>query len=659
MKTLLITGMTLMCAWTATADLQSEVKSALEKRILPDNAGITSYCAVFNEVEAADAAADAAWRNLRTRAAYDAYRKQMHAKYVQAIGGFPARTPLNAKVVARVPRTGYVIEKILFESRPGVFVTGLLYVPNAPAFKAPYPVVLVTCGHSGNGKGALDYQRGCVQAVQQGLAAFIYDPFGQGERTQVPDTNNTTGHNRFGTLAALVGRSTAQARIWDGMRAIDYLQSRSDLRADAVGYMGNSGGGTMTALITAIDPRVKASAPSCYVSSIREVYAHAGPQDAEQNVFGQLAFGLNHASLVLLNGAPVRLHCCYNDFFPFEGSRETLRTVMDAAASIGLDAARYGMTDVPGPHGWKESMRTSSVLWMRRWLAEDVPAKIDVDACRRLDIGFDVHAVDAGLANPDYNVTPEGAVARLPGFRSVYDYLKDDLDEALRSRHPLTAAERAQQVRARAGIRSPESCGAVWTELSREPRGDVMIVREAVSFPSGLRIPVLTFATRDGMKGPLLVLGEGERATRLKSVVEALEAGYTVAVADVMGTGEIGHLRHRFYDAPNADEEIAVMLYVLGRSLVGVRAEEILVLAEMFKKRLNQPVDIVAEGSTAPAAAHARAAVPGLIGAVRTESAPESWAAAVRGSSVFRFASVVNGGLLDYDWVDLLENARK
>ena len=297
-----------LAALAAAAEMPALARTALEKPILPGGSGLMSYLTAFNEVEAADAAADDAWRNLKTRAEYDAYRAKMCAKMVEAVGGFPARTPLNAKVVATVPRDGYRIEKILFESLPGVYVTGLLYVPDSPKFKPPYPAFLVTCGHSGNGKGCDGYQRACVQGVKQGMAAFIYDPISQGERVQVPSTAGVHGHNRFGVNALLLGRSMAQMRIFDGMRAIDYLQSRPDVKPDRIGYMGNSGGGTMTSLIMAVEPRVIAAAPSCYLTSIREVVDHVGPQDAEQCIFGQLAFGINHASFVLMQAQPVLMH---------------------------------------------------------------------------------------------------------------------------------------------------------------------------------------------------------------------------------------------------------------------------------------------------------------------------------------------------------------
>jgi len=630
------------------------VKAALENPVLPGNAGLSSYVAVFNEVEAADAAADDAWRKLRTRAEYDAYRAKMCARMAEAVGGFPERTPLNAKVVATVPREGYRIEKILFESLPGVYVTGLLYVPDAPQFKPPYPAFLVTCGHSGNGKGADGYQRACVQGAKRGMAAFIYDPISQGERMQVPSTANVHGHNRFGVNAMLLGRSTAQIRIWDGMRAIDYLQSRPDIRPDRIGYMGNSGGGTMTSLIMAVEPRVVAAAPSCYLSSIREVVDHDGPQDAEQCIFGQLAFGLNHASFVLMQGQPVRMHCCHNDFFTFMGSRQTYRTVAETVANLGLGNDRYGMTDVPGPHGWKESTRTSSILWMRRWLADDASAlPIDVDACRRLDVGFDLAKVDHGLGRPAYNVTPNGKVAELQGFHSIYELLKDDLKKAREGR--ASSRPQAETVRRLAGIRPLGDIKAAAVEISRQEADGLTVVKTAFQFDGGLLVPTVTFVPNGAAQGPVLLAGDAGRGAFQGRVEELLAQGTPVMVADLVGAGEIGEVKHRFYGAKNADEEIAVLYYMLGKSLVGVRAEELLALARHLKVTFGNAPVIEASGRMAIPAAHARAVAGNFVAAVKIADAPASWTEVVTESLPYPYANAVNGALLRYDWPDLLK----
>ena len=78
-------------------------------------------------------------------------RQELRRFFLDQLGPFPEKTDLNARVVDKQSRDGYRFEKIIFESRPGMFVTGVLFLP---ACDAPYPGVLVPCGHSTNGKGA-------------------------------------------------------------------------------------------------------------------------------------------------------------------------------------------------------------------------------------------------------------------------------------------------------------------------------------------------------------------------------------------------------------------------------------------------------------------------------------------------------------------------
>ena len=668
-----------VCAGTEARGEVAEVKeitAALRGRLLPEEDKFLAHDAILKELSAADAAADAAWRALRSRAEYDAYRTKMRERFIAAIGGLDVNdgrgtrpacprssgtfAPVSAKVTEKIARDGYRIEKVLFESRPGVYVTALLFLPDEAKFKPPYRGIILACGHSGDGKGSAVYQRGAVQGALAGFAVLIYDPISQGEREQVPGGLCCGPHNRYGALAALLGQSTARQRIWDGMRAIDYLYSRGDVRKDGVGCMGNSGGGTMTALLEAVDPRIVAACPSCYISSLREVCLHCGPQDAEQNIFGQLTFGLNHAGYILLGGNAVRMHCCFKDFFPIAGSRETYAVVSDVAKNCGLGAGRYGITDVPGPHGWKESTRTSSVQWMRRWLAGDVSTpEIDVEACRRLDVGFDVAKVEHGLDGAAKNVTTNGKVRLLPGFRSIYEYLKDDLAEAEKARpEKRDAAALAEAAARRAGIRPLESIGAKAESAGAvETLADgTTILREVYSFGDGQKVPAVTFLPKGAAKDAIIVLDDRpDRAIHRIRVPQALAEGKAIMVADVACTGETGGRRHVFYNIKNADEGPSVMLYLLGRSMVGMRAEETIALADSLKRRTGRKVEVVAHGRPGIAAAHAFAVRRDLFSSVKCLIAPESWAASVRKGSVVPFANVVNGALLEYDWTDLVK----
>lgn len=395
--------------------------------------GNNETASVMQRVFDADRKADAAWEKCDTMEKFKARRAMLREKTIATLGGFPEKTPLNAKTFSVVKRDGYKIEKVAFESRPGIHVTALLYLPDSPEFKAPYPGIILPCGHSANGKGAEAYQRGCVMGAKEGFAVMIYDPFDQGERIQnSPGGISVHGHNTAGIKSSLVGKSMALYRVWDGIRAIDYLVSRKDIDPGKIGCMGNSGGGTLTTYISALDPRVKAACPACFVSSVREVVEHCGPQDAEQCIFGQLEFGLNHAGFVLMAEGAIRLQVSEGDFFPVKGSIETFELVKRVSTKLGI-ADRYDMTIVKGPHGWKESSRRSSLDWMRKWLMGDNSIKRTQEDYRKLDIGFDHKKVDCGLPKPEYNVTENGKVSSLPGERTIYDLVRDEAAKAKRA----------------------------------------------------------------------------------------------------------------------------------------------------------------------------------------------------------------------------------
>ena len=144
-----------------------------------------------------------------------AYQTDMRKRFVEALGGFPDRTLLNAKTVGTLKGDGYRVEKVIYESQPRHHVTAVLFLPDS---KPPFPGVVVPCGHSRSGKVA--QQRMCILLAKNGIAALSYDPIGQGERSQLLDSNGkqrfkaTSEHNLVGMGSTLLGRNTATFRIW-------------------------------------------------------------------------------------------------------------------------------------------------------------------------------------------------------------------------------------------------------------------------------------------------------------------------------------------------------------------------------------------------------------------------------------------------------------
>src|SRR5215469_791685 len=216
-----------------------------------------------------DAQRQERWRAIRTEQDLKRLEQDLREHLLAMLGGLPqTRTPLNARITGRIPMSGFHIEKLIFESLPGVYVTALVYTPEDGGKK--HPAVLVPSGHSARGKAY--YQALCQRLVERGYVVISWDPVGQGERSQFWEREKGKSrynlicaeHAVLGNLAYLAGSNLARWEIWDGMRALDYLLTRSDVDSDRINITGTSGGGFQTALIAALDLRIKVAAPSCY-----------------------------------------------------------------------------------------------------------------------------------------------------------------------------------------------------------------------------------------------------------------------------------------------------------------------------------------------------------------------------------------------------------
>ena len=388
-----------------------------------------------------DLAADARWSEAVPLETLNARRERLRADFARALGGFPERCDLDVQVRGCVTRQGYRVEKLLFTSVPGHHVTAHLFLPDDARSRAPYPAILMPCGHDDEGKASRNHQRAAVIAAQAGFAALLYDPLDQGERLQqgTMAKGNVTGHVNAGLRAHLLGWGFARFRIWDGMRALDVLSARPDIDPRRIGVAGMSGGGTLSAYLFALDDRLAAGCPMGFITNVRSLATGIGPQDCEQIVFGQLTFGLNHLGLMAAAfPRPVCPGFTYEDMFPYAGSLSTWQQAQALYSRHGF-ADRVDKLECPGKHGWYESEKFGQTVWMRRWLREDPSAlPFDREALNARNARQGAADLDYGLADsPEAEVVP-GGVMSLPGEKSVYDLLADEADRLVALRTPLT-----------------------------------------------------------------------------------------------------------------------------------------------------------------------------------------------------------------------------
>ena len=629
----------------------------------------------MNGIIVADRAIDEAWLEAaKDSAAFKARQERVRTAWIESIGGFPERCDLDVKTPGVIERDGYRIEKTLFQSRPGHHVTATVFVPTDPRFKAPYPAVLVACGHSYNGKMHTDYQRPGVIGAKNGFIVMVYDPIDQGERPQNRKARKPmvcNGHNRTGHRAALVGWNTAQFRIWDGIRAIDMVCARPDVDAKRIAITGHSGGGTESSYVMAMDSRIAAAAPSGFVASIRCTNWDVGASDAEQQFYGQLKYGMNHLALFMLAADRcAALHLAtHADFFPFIGVYETAEYAAKAYKALGR-ADCFQLIDASGPHLWAESSKQAEFLWFRKHLkGEDVWKGYDCIAFQKYNLGFSLKDpnVDVGIGREDKNlVTPTGSVLDLPGERTVYDLIREEARKLDGARKTITP----DVVRAAAGIRKTgfhaEAYDRLDQELENGKSSTVTLLTD-----DGIALQMFTFrpsAPKAGLRPVMIVSEELDSVAHAARVEEILREGRSAVILEARGWGLTGRFfrTHRgeggasatkYYGIPTMDEMVTMKYYHLGENMVAHRAEDMLSAADAAKKILayDGAFDIEAYGRACIPAAHARFVGDGRFAEMKMVKPTWSWKQMIDDENLFtRFADVVHGAYRHYDWTDLV-----
>ena len=355
-------------------------------------------------------------RRIKTRAQALKYQETVKEAIRKAFRPRPRKTPLNARTKGVLQRPTYDIEKVQFESRPGFFVTGNLYVPRIR--KEQCPGVVAPCGHSEKGKSEELYQAFCQRLAHSGFVVLIYDPINQGERDQyygLPENEAVRGccnaHNMMGKQLELVGDFFGMWRVWDGVRALDYLITRPEVDPSRLGVTGNSGGGTLATWLWAVEPRFTMVAPSCFITTFLANLENELPADCEQYPPGIVGAGLEMIDLMIARAPkPAILLGQRYDYFDRRGLQTAYRELRRFYTTLGA-GRNVDCFIGPSGHGYSRHNQEAMVSFFAKHAGVK---EVEFDSTEMLD--------DTAL-----NVTPKGNVVAA-GSTPIYKLIARQAD---------------------------------------------------------------------------------------------------------------------------------------------------------------------------------------------------------------------------------------
>jgi dienelactone hydrolase len=552
-----------------------------------------------------------------------ARRRRVRDLFLEAIGGLPELPDqVPAEVAGEVAQDGFVVERLLLETLPGVRATANLYLPTPRVGRVP--AVLFLCGHAREAKAYPPYQRVCRSLARHGMAVLALDPWGQGERWGYLDAAGkplvdwgTVEHAYVGLACTVLGANLARYLVADAVQALTYLASRPEVDPERLGVTGSSGGGTQTLYAMAVDDRLRAAAPCTYVTD-RLLYARTGQaHDAEQNLWGALSAGLDYAALALPHAPkPLLIGAAASDFFCIEGAVETYERLRRSYALLGQPDGLH-LVVAPGPHQFSAALRDAVVAFFRRYLCgEEVPlapgltVRAGPEEAPAPGPGgaVEVSPEEEPVLPPEaLQVTRSGQVLLdHPQAKQVHDLLRETW-ASRRAREAATeGARRGRLGRLRAAVLAGRSRPPLWVrETARgEAQGFRWWRRYGFTEP-GIAVALAEVALPDVPRDAALAVVAHPRGTELlrdeegREEVRALAREWgRVLLFDPRGRGAVAQrpVNGRPEAGPFATAYVLNHLaLMLGDSLLAMQAFDACRVLE-YARRVAREVSVVGEG---------------------------------------------------------------
>ena len=527
----------------------------------------------------------------RSPAAIEQLQAEIRTNLAEMLGPLPEITALNPHHGGSLQREDYVVEKIVYESRPRFLVPVNLYRPRYVG--GPLPAVILVPGRVREGKAHQPYQRFCILLARLGFVVLTWDPIGAGERQGHPPQATRSSHvpslgehEVLGRQCYLLGLNLLQYRMWDALRAIDYLEARPEVDPGRIAMAGHGGAAMEALLLACFDQRLRAAVSLSPGKGFRSRAESLVDPDPEWILFRTFEYGIDYPE-ILAGIAPRPLLIGLGAPDP-DAQALTLADFQHVTEIYeSSDAAdKLGVAPSAEQPGFTQRQRELAARWLSRCLADseqivsEKPAVIAVEQDLRcvssVPTGTLVTAETVSRLNQAYaeKITPQRT---LPTRQAEYEIYRNEI------LHKVRRINRVGIPRREAGILVPDRV----FELGAFARDVAVVIAEAGKDHPGVR----------------------------RAVIDPLVAsGYRVIALDLRGWGETAPMPPHPGIGFSWDDFLAYRALEIGRPLMGQRVKDLLAAAP---RRTNRREWLVAGvGAGALVAAQAAVLEPRINGVI-------------------------------------------
>lgn len=395
------------------------------------------------ELRSAEVSASGSLDSIKTAADWTSQKDEARRQLREMLGldPLPARTNLKPVITGELKGDGFRVEKLHFQSMPGLYVTANLYLPDRKIDK-PLPTILYVCGHGGVKKDGISfgnktsYHHHGIWFAHHDYACLIIDTLQLGEIEG--EHHGTYNLNKWWWMAR--GYTSAGVEAWNCMRALDYLETRPEVDAKRFGVTGRSGGGAYSWWIAALDERIAAAAPTAGITTMKNHVADGCVEGHCDCMFMVNTYRWDFDRVAALV-APRPLLIVNTDkdpIFPIDGvfhlyqSTRRLYDLLGKEGNIGLQVAE-------GPHKDLQPLNTGAFHWFERFLKGADPMATTDEAAKKslqpeqLKVFAELPA-DQHNTKIDHEFVPLAKTSTEPPSQGEWSHQRDAWMQALKDK---------------------------------------------------------------------------------------------------------------------------------------------------------------------------------------------------------------------------------